>query len=85
MNDDLLAEDPLVSLTEAASALGISRSTLRRYVDAGEIEPHWRTGGGHLRFRVKQLAADITAMRRRARGAPTAPAPGAALPTPPQA
>lgn len=56
-------DDPLLPIGRAADAVGVSRSTLWRYIRAGHIEPHARTHGGHLRFRAKQLAAEIAAGR----------------------
>ncbi len=44
------------SITEAASLLGVSRSTLRNLAEAGEI-PCWRTDGGHRRFPETELRA----------------------------
>lgn len=80
-------EDPLIPLTKAAEAVGLSRSTLRRYVDAGLIQPHGRSIGGHIRFRAGQLAQEIAAAHARIRNGEgrSSPQPGAARPAPPQA
>jgi diguanylate cyclase (GGDEF)-like protein/PAS domain S-box-containing protein/excisionase family DNA binding protein len=43
-----------VTLGEAASALGVSASTLRRWADSGRIASQ-RTSGGHRRFAVADL------------------------------
>jgi len=45
-----------LSLTEASELLGVHPTTLRRWADANEI-PHFRTPGGHRRFRPADLAA----------------------------
>lgn len=47
---------PALSTSEAARWLGISKSTLIRAVNRGEIQPAFRTPGRHLRFTVKALA-----------------------------
>jgi excisionase family DNA binding protein len=44
-----------VALGEAAAALGVSASTLRRWADAGVVASV-RTAGGHRRFAVGELA-----------------------------
>jgi len=41
---------PALSTSEAARWLGISKSTLIRAVNRGEIQPAFRTPGRHLRF-----------------------------------
>jgi len=45
-----------LSLTEASELLGVHSTTLRRWTDSGSI-PHFRTPGGHRRFRAADLAA----------------------------
>lgn len=45
-----------LSLTETCELLGVHPTTLRRWVDAGEI-PCFRTPGGHRRFRLAELTA----------------------------
>jgi excisionase family DNA binding protein len=51
-----LDEREWLSLTEAGKLLGVHPTTLRRWVDAGDV-PHFRTPGGHRRFRTADLAA----------------------------
>jgi excisionase family DNA binding protein len=46
---------PALSTSEAASWLGISKSTLIRAVNRGEIQPAFRTPGRHLRFTMDDL------------------------------
>jgi excisionase family DNA binding protein len=43
-----------VGLGEAATATGLSVSTLRRWADEGRV-PSYRTQGGHRRFRLEDL------------------------------
>jgi diguanylate cyclase (GGDEF)-like protein/PAS domain S-box-containing protein/excisionase family DNA binding protein len=57
---------PSITLGEAAEALGVSASTLRRWADAGRIRVV-RTAGGHRRFptaEVRRLAAASSTLRR---------------------
>ena len=44
-----------LSTAEAARWLGISKSTLIRAVNRGEIRPAFRTPGRHLRFTDREL------------------------------
>ena len=44
-----------LSTSEAARWLGISKSTLIRAVNRGEIQPAFRTPGRHLRFSFDEL------------------------------
>jgi excisionase family DNA binding protein len=47
-------DGPSVALSEAAQALSVSTSTLRRWADAGRIRSV-RTAGGHRRFPVAEI------------------------------
>ena len=47
-------DEPAMTLSEAAEALDVSTSTLRRWADAGTIET-LRTRGGHRRFPVREV------------------------------
>ena len=44
-----------ISTSEAARWLGISKSTLIRAVNRGDIQPAFRTPGRHLRFTFDEL------------------------------
>jgi excisionase family DNA binding protein len=57
-----------LSLTEAGELLGVHPTTVRRWTDSGDI-PHFRTPGGHRRFR----RADLVAWMERKQ--PTTPVP----------
>jgi diguanylate cyclase (GGDEF)-like protein/excisionase family DNA binding protein/PAS domain S-box-containing protein len=64
--EDAREETPSVTLGEAAEALGVSASTLRRWADSGRIRAI-RTAGGHRRFpttEVRRLAASSSTLRR---------------------
>src|SRR2546422_838197 len=55
---------PALSTSEAARWLGISKSTLIRAVNRGDIQPAFRTPGRHLRFTPEAL----TEIRRQLEG-----------------
>src|SRR5438067_13876725 len=65
-------EGSLLTTGEAAQRLGISRHTLLRAVERGEITPSLRTPGGYLRFFPDTV--DAYAHRLSAIHAPHAPA-----------
>lgn len=48
------AADPLISTGKAAQIIGMSRRTVVRYLDAGEI-PYERYGDGHRRIRLSEV------------------------------
>lgn len=55
-NMAVVSERPtLVSTTDAAEAVGISRATLQRWADAGVGDPEWRTAGGHTQWELDKL------------------------------
>jgi excisionase family DNA binding protein len=49
--------NPALSTSQAARWLGISKSTLIRAVNRGDIQPAFRTPGRHLRFTFEELKA----------------------------
>jgi excisionase family DNA binding protein len=53
-------DDELLTLSQAATALGVSTTTTRRWANTGEL-PSTRTGGGHRRF----PAAEVRRLRSR--------------------
>jgi excisionase family DNA binding protein len=46
---------PVLTTSEAAQQLGISKSTLIRAVNSGLVQPAFRTPGRHLRFTPVEL------------------------------
>jgi excisionase family DNA binding protein len=56
-----------LTTTLAASVLGMSRPTLMRYVEAGEIPTH--KVGTHTRFRLEDVRAFDRMLRKRSRAA----------------
>ena len=55
----------LVSTSVAAKAIGVSQSTLVSWVNKGMIQPHFTTMGGHYRWNIERLKAEIRAMQQR--------------------
>lgn len=56
----------LLSITQAAKLLGVHPLTLRNWAEKGHV-PHYRTPGGHRRFRREDLQALLSKMNQ---GAP---------------
>lgn len=53
------ADDDLVPAATAARLIGVSRSTIRKYADAGRV-PVRRTPSNHRRFKVGDLRQWMT-------------------------
>ena len=51
--------DRLLTIGEAAKALGVSISTLRRWEDEGRLVPEERTAGGQRRYRLSKLRPEL--------------------------
>jgi excisionase family DNA binding protein len=60
---------PALSTSEAARWLGISKSTLIRAVNRGDIQAAFRTPGRHLRFTPEALQQIRIQLETPARGA----------------
>lgn len=59
-----VSPDPrLLSTSDAARAVGVSRSTLWRWIKRGWIAPHGRTAGGHLRWDAARLRREVEHVR----------------------
>ena len=56
---------PLVPTSEAARALGLSARSLSRWAADGRVEPDLVTPGGHMRWDVERLRAQIVAIHDR--------------------
>lgn len=61
----MAAATRLVTTGAAARALGIDRSTLTRWAAAGLAKPAVRTAGGHMRWDVDHLRAELEALQTR--------------------
>jgi len=49
----------LVSTGEAARAIGVGRRTLTRWATDGLVQPDAYTAGGHMRWDVERLRAEL--------------------------
>lgn len=58
---------PYVSTGEAARALGVSIRSLQQWAKDGLIEPDYYTTGGHMRWDVDRVRAELRANLRRRR------------------
>lgn len=58
-----MTEIELVTTGAAARVLGIDRSTLTRWADAGVVTPKSRTLGGHMRWNIDDLRRQIAAVQ----------------------
>jgi predicted site-specific integrase-resolvase len=54
----------LVATGVAAKALGIDRATLHRWWVAGLVTPAFVTAGGHARWDLDELRAQLSALRQ---------------------
>jgi excisionase family DNA binding protein len=62
---DRTSSSPLgLSTSQAASALGVSLGTIRRWADMGYLESY-RTPGGQRRFSVEQIEQFLETLQRR--------------------
>jgi len=59
-----VADPEMLSTGETARRLGLSRSSLWRYVKAGQIEPDLVTPGGHYRFNPEHVREQLRALAR---------------------
>lgn len=55
-----------MSTGEAAKALGVNLRSLQRWAAAGLIEPDYRTPGGHARWDVERVRAELRSPSLRA-------------------
>jgi putative resolvase len=65
---DQVRNSPLgLSTSQAASALGVSLGTIRRWADMGYLESY-RTPGGQRRFSVDQIEQFLETLQQRRSG-----------------
>jgi excisionase family DNA binding protein len=57
----------LIGSGEAARALGINTRTLARWVQEGRVTPALVTAGGHYRFELEDLKAQLAELARKKR------------------
>ena len=54
-----MSEEPYVTTTEAAKAVGVAGATLASWVRKGWIKPHLTTLGGRHRWQVERLKREL--------------------------
>jgi hypothetical protein len=62
---NIVADPRLLPTGEAARAVGVSPRTLQRWVREGLVKPTQLTAGGHHRWLVDDLRAQIRALNER--------------------
>jgi excisionase family DNA binding protein len=55
----------LLTTGELARELGVSRSAILKWTRAGLITPGWTSPGGHHRWEVEKVRAELGQQRRR--------------------
>ena len=58
---------PFVTTSQAARELGVGLRSLQRWVKDGLIEPDFVTPGGHMRWDVERIRAELYRELRRRR------------------
>jgi DNA-binding transcriptional MerR regulator len=57
--------EELLTTSQLARALGLSVSSIKRYIAAGQIEPELTTPGGHYRWSVESVRRQLRELRAR--------------------
>jgi predicted site-specific integrase-resolvase len=57
--------DRLLTTPELAQALGLSTRSIRRYLRDGKIAPDITSPGGHHRWNLESVRAQLRALRER--------------------
>lgn len=57
-----VTEGPYLTTSQLARELGVNRDTVIRWVHAYGLESHHRTAGGHHRWVLAQVEADLAAL-----------------------
>jgi len=59
--------DELLTTSQLARALGLSISSIKRYIAAGQIKPELTTPGGHYRWSVESVRQQLRELQQRTR------------------
>ncbi len=60
-----MPNEPLLTTAQAAKALGVSRRSLARYAERGQLRPTLTLPSGHHRWRLDDIRAQLQALRTR--------------------
>ena len=60
-----MAPERLVTTSELARALSLSRRTIQRYRSLGVLVPELESPGGHARWDIEKVKEQLRALRKR--------------------
>jgi predicted site-specific integrase-resolvase len=60
-----VADEELLTTSQLARALGLSLSSIKRYISAGQIKPDLTTPGGHYRWNVESVRRQLRELQQR--------------------
>lgn len=61
----VVTDRPLLTTAQAAQALGVSRRTLARYAERGQLTPTLTLPSGHYRWDLDDIRQQLRALRER--------------------
>ena len=62
-----MADEELLTTSQLARALGLSLSSIKRYISAGQIKPDLTTPGGHYRWNVESVRRQLRELQQQRR------------------
>ena len=65
-----MADEELLTTSQLARALGLSLSSIKRYISAGQIKPDLTTPGGHYRWNVESVRRQLRELQQRRQDSP---------------
>jgi DNA-binding transcriptional MerR regulator len=65
-----VADEELLTTSQLARALGLSLSSIKRYISAGQIKPDLTTPGGHYRWNVASVRRQLRELQQQRRDQP---------------
>ena len=65
-----MADEELLTTSQLARALGLSLSSIKRYISAGQIKPDLITPGGHYRWNVESVRRQLRELQQQRRDSP---------------
>ena len=65
-----MADEELLTTSQLARALGLSLSSIKRYISAGQIRPDLTTPGGHYRWNVESVRRQLRELQQQRRDSP---------------
>lgn len=65
-----MADEELLTTSQLARALGLSLSSIKRYISAAQIKPDLTTPGGHYRWNVESVRRQLRELQQQRRDSP---------------